>query len=74
MTSLYQYRHPKTGEPAPLLSEEVYDTITANKDVLDGAILHDRDFEFDYFGYKTLEKAYLLKIDGEIAELSLIHI
>ena len=68
MTSLYQYRHPKTGEPAPLLSEEVYDTITANKDVLDGAILHDRDFEFDYFGYKTLEKAYLLKIDGKIAE------
>ena len=68
MSSFRHYKHPKTGEPAPLLSEEVYDTIMANKDVLDGAILHDRDFEFDYFGFKTLEKAYLLKIDGEIAE------
>jgi len=68
MSSFRHYKHPKTGEPAPLVSEEVYDTIMANKDVLDGAILHDRDFEFDYFGFKTLEKAYLLKIDGEIAE------
>ena len=68
MASLYQYKHPKTGEPAPLVSEEVYDTIMANKDVLDGAILHDRDFEFDYFGFKTLEKAYLLKIDCKVAE------
>ena len=39
-----------------------------NKEVLDGAVMHDRDFEFDYFGFKTLEKSYLLKIDGEIAE------
>lgn len=68
MSAFRHYKHPKTGEPAPLVSEEVYDTIMANKDVLDGAILHDRDFEFDYFGFKTLEKAYLLKIDGEIAE------
>ena len=40
----------------------------ANSERLDGAVLHDRDFEFDYFGFKTLEKSYLLKIDGQIAE------
>jgi hypothetical protein len=62
------YTHPKTGEPAPLVSEAVYNVAMAHKDVLDGAVLHDRDFEFDYFGFKTLEKSYLLKIDGEIAE------
>jgi len=62
------YAHPKTGEPAPLISEEVYTVVMANSERLDGAVLHDRDFEFDYFGFKTLEKSYLLKIDGQIAE------
>jgi len=62
------YAHPKTGEPAPLVSEEVYTVVMANSERLDGAVLHDRDFEFDYFGFKTLEKSYLLKIDGQIAE------
>ena len=62
------YTHPKTGEPAPLVSEEVYTVVMANSERLDGAVLHDRDFEFDYFGFKTLEKSYLLKIDGAIAE------
>ena len=68
MSAFRHYLHPKTREPAPLVSEEVYDVIMANKDRLDGAVLHDRDFEFDYFGFKTLEKSYLLKIDGHIAE------
>lgn len=62
------YKHPKTGEIAPLISEDVYNVIMANKDTLDGYIIHDRDFEFDYFGFKTVEKSYLLKIDGKIAE------
>ena len=62
------YMHPKTGEPAPLIAEDVYNIIQANKDVLDAAVMHNRDFEFDYFGFKTLEKAYLLKIDGKVAE------
>ena len=68
ITAFRNYKHPKTGEPAPLVSEQVYNVVMANSDVLDGAVLHDRDFEFDYFGFKTLEKSYLLKIDGEIAE------
>ena len=64
----YHYTHPKTGEPAPLISKEVYEISKKHKDVLDGAIIHARDFDFDYFGFKTLEKSYLLKIDGKIAE------
>jgi len=68
MHEFRSYKHPKTGESAPLIGKEVYDIIMANKDVLDGAIIHDRDFEFDYFGFKTLEKSYLLKINGQIAE------
>jgi len=68
MHAMRHYAHPKTGEPAPLISEEVYTVVMANSERLDGAVLHDRDFEFDYFGFKTLEKSYLLKIDGQIAE------
>jgi len=68
MSTFHHYKHPKTGEPAPLVSKEVYDVVMANKNSLDGAVLHNRDFDFDYFGFKTLEKSYLLKIDGHIAE------
>ena len=66
--AFYHYTHPKTGTPAPLVNEQVYNVVMANKDVIDGAVLHDRDFEFDYFGFKTLEKSYLLKMNGQIAE------
>lgn len=64
----YQYKHPKTGEPAPLISKEVYDISQKHAGELDGAIVHARDFEYDYFGFKTLEKSYLLKMHGQIAE------
>jgi len=64
----YEYKHPKTGEPAPLISQEVYDITLKHTDELDGAIVHARDFEYDYFGFKTLEKSYLLKMNGKIAE------
>jgi len=66
--ALYSYVHPKTGLPAPLISEEVYKVVQQHKTALDHALIHDRDFEFDYFGFKTLEKSYLLKLNGEIAE------
>lgn len=64
----YHYKHPKTGTPAPLVSEETYEISVKYKDQLDAAVIHDRDFDLDYFGFKTLEKSYLLKIDGKIAE------
>ena len=60
--------HPKTGKAAPLIAEDVYEIIMQNAEKLDAAVQYDRDFEYDFFGFKTLERAYLLKINGEIAE------
>ncbi len=68
MELLYNYIDPKTGEKAPLLADDVYDIIKNNAEELDSSIIYDRDFNYDYFGFKTLERAYLLKIDGKIAE------
>jgi ribonucleoside-diphosphate reductase alpha chain len=55
---LYHYIDPKTGEAAPLLSEEVYQVILENADRIDSAIIYERDYHFDYFGFKTLERSY----------------
>jgi ribonucleoside-diphosphate reductase alpha chain len=68
MEDLYTYVNPRTGKKAPLLSDEVYKIISENKDKLDSAIIYNRDFGYDYFGFKTLERSYLLKLNGKIAE------
>lgn len=68
MEDLYTYVNPRTGKKAPLLSDEVYNVIKENKDKLDSAIIYNRDFGYDYFGFKTLERSYLLKLNGKIAE------
>ncbi len=68
VTDLYTYVDPKTGEKAPLISDEVYDIIKKNSDVLDSTIIYDRDFRYDYFGFKTLERSYLLRLNGQVAE------
>ncbi|MDY2585952.1 ribonucleoside-diphosphate reductase subunit alpha [Winogradskyella aquimaris] len=68
MEDLYTYVNPRTGKKAPLLSDEVYNVIMENKDRLDSAIIYNRDFGYDYFGFKTLERSYLLKLNGKIAE------
>lgn len=65
---LYTYEDPKTGENASLISKEVYEVVRHHAALLDSTIIYDRDYGYDYFGYKTLEKSYLLKIDGRIAE------
>lgn len=65
---LYNYISPETNERAGLISDEVYEVVRNNKDILDEAIIHDRDFNFDYFGFKTLERAYLLKMNGKVSE------
>lgn len=65
---LHKYIDPKTGENAALISDELYQVVKANADVLDSAIIYDRDYNFDYFGFKTLERSYLLKLNGKIAE------
>jgi ribonucleoside-diphosphate reductase alpha chain len=68
MKRLFTYTDPKTGQNAALLSKEIYDIIKKNAVELDEAIIYDRDFGYDYFGFKTLEKSYLLKLEGTIAE------
>lgn len=68
MSDMYYYVNPRTGQKSPLLSDEVYEAIMANADVLDSTIIYNRDFNYDYFGFKTLERSYLLKINGKIVE------
>src|SRR5476651_849568 len=68
MRILYLYVDKKTGKNASLLADDVWAVIEANAELLDSTIIYDRDFGFDYFGFKTLEKSYLLKVDGKIAE------
>ncbi|NJB36584.1 ribonucleoside-diphosphate reductase subunit alpha [Croceivirga sp. JEA036] len=68
MKDLYEYVNPRTGKKAPLLSDEVYEVVQANADKLDSTIIYNRDFGYDYFGFKTLERSYLLKLNGKIAE------
>ncbi len=65
---LYQYVDPKTGENASLISREVYEVVKKNASLLDSTIIYDRDFGYDYFGFKTLERSYLLKLDGRVVE------
>ncbi|RXR33484.1 ribonucleoside-diphosphate reductase subunit alpha [Flavobacterium piscinae] len=68
MSDMYHYVNPRTGQKSPLLSDEVYEAIMANAEVLDSMIIYNRDFNYDYFGFKTLERSYLLKINGKIVE------
>ncbi|HNK70136.1 MAG TPA: ribonucleoside-diphosphate reductase subunit alpha, partial [Flavobacteriales bacterium] len=68
MRDLYMYVDPKTGERASLIAEDVWAIITENAETLDSAIIYDRDFTYDYFGFKTLERSYLLKLDGKVVE------
>jgi ribonucleoside-diphosphate reductase alpha chain len=68
MADLYNYVNPRTGKKSPLLSDETYNVIMANAEKIDSTIIYNRDFGYDYFGFKTLERSYLLKLNGEIAE------
>lgn len=68
MKRLYTYIDPRTGENAPLISKEAYGVIKKNAALLDSTIIYDRDFSYDYFGFKTLERSYLMKIDGKVIE------
>jgi len=68
MKDLYEYIDIHTGKKAPLLADDVFEIIWKNRELLDSTIIYDRDFGYDYFGFKTLEKSYLLKINGKVAE------
>ncbi|CAI2348455.1 unnamed protein product [Caenorhabditis sp. 36 PRJEB53466] len=68
MKTLYEFHHPLTGKHAPMISPETYAIITKNADKLNSAIVYDRDYSYTFFGFKTLERSYLLKINKEIVE------
>jgi len=68
MDDLYNYVNPRTNKKAPLLSDEVYKVIKKNAEKLDSTIIYNRDFNYDYFGFKTLERSYLLKLNGVTVE------
>jgi len=68
MEDLYNYIDPKTNQRASLLADDVYEAIMENKDLLDSSIIYDRDFRYDYFGFKTLSRSYLMRLNGKIAE------
>ncbi len=66
--ALYNYVDPKSGERAGLIGDDTHKVVMANKERLDSALIFDRDFEFDYFGFKTLERSYLMRMNGKVAE------
>ncbi len=68
MEGLYNYVDPVNGKKAGLISDTTMDIIRRNADQLDSAIIYDRDFTFDYFGFKTLERSYLLRMSGKVVE------
>jgi ribonucleoside-diphosphate reductase alpha chain len=68
MKDLHEYVDPITGQNASLIADDVWEIIQKNSELLDSSIIYDRDFSYDFFGFKTLERSYLLKIQGEIAE------
>jgi ribonucleoside-diphosphate reductase alpha chain len=65
---LYNYIDPKTNQSAKLIADDVYEIVMANAQILDSTIIYDRDFGYDYFGFKTLERSYLLKMNGKVSE------
>lgn len=68
MRNLYNYIDDASGKRMPLIADDVMEIIEEHAELLDSTIIYDRDFGFDYFGFKTLEKAYLLRINGKIVE------
>uniref|UniRef100_A0A3Q2CZY8 Ribonucleoside-diphosphate reductase n=1 Tax=Cyprinodon variegatus TaxID=28743 RepID=A0A3Q2CZY8_CYPVA len=68
MEDLYNYVNPLNKRHSPMISKETLDIVLENKSVLNSAIIYDRDFSYNFFGFKTLERSYLLKINGKVAE------
>ncbi|OQO02899.1 Ribonucleoside-diphosphate reductase large chain [Cryoendolithus antarcticus] len=65
---MYDYVNPKNNKKSPMISDETYATVMKHAEELNSAIVYDRDFNYQYFGFKTLERSYLLRIDGKVAE------
>ena len=65
---MHNHMNPKNKEPAPLIAPDVFQVIMDNAERLDSEIVYDRDFDYDYFGFKTLERSYLLRVNGRVVE------
>jgi len=65
---LYHYVNPINRKPCPMISQETYDVVMKHSEELNSAIVYDRDFNYQYFGFKTLERSYLLRLNGKVAE------
>lgn len=68
INDLYTYINPKNGKPSPMISDTTYNVVMKHAEELNSAIVYERDFQYNYFGFKTLERSYLLRIDGKVAE------
>ncbi|KAK0612838.1 ribonucleotide reductase [Bombardia bombarda] len=68
ISDLYHYVNPKNRTASPMIAQETYECVMRHKEDFDSAIVYDRDFNYQYFGFKTLERSYLLKLDGKIVE------
>jgi ribonucleoside-diphosphate reductase subunit M1 len=68
ISDLYHYVNPKNNRPSPMISQATYECVMRHSEDLNSAIVYDRDFNYQYFGFKTLERSYLLRIDGKVAE------
>ncbi|KKK13908.1 ribonucleotide reductase large subunit Rnr1 [Aspergillus ochraceoroseus] len=68
ISDLYHYVNPKNKKSAPMISKETYEIVMKHADELNSAIVYDRDFNYNYFGFKTLERSYLLRLNGKVAE------
>lgn len=65
---LHAYINPKNNTHSPMISDSVFKVIMDNAERLNSAIIYDRDFNFNFFGFRTLERSYLLRINGKVAE------
>ncbi len=68
MKDLHAYIDPKTGEKAQMIADDIMEFVWNNREALDNAVVHERDYDFDYFGFKTLERSYLMRLDNFIVE------
>ena len=68
ISDLYHYINPKNNKPCPMISKETYECVLRHAEEFNSAIVYDRDFNYQYFGFKTLERSYLLRINGKVAE------
>lgn len=68
ISDLYHYVNPRNGKPSPMINKHTYECVMRHEAELNSAIVYDRDFNYQYFGFKTLERSYLLRLDGKIAE------